>query len=53
MYGYLEQIHLMTRHQGIPIFEAPQKTRQVPVDTGGTRGLQRLEEVFDYPTYPG
>jgi hypothetical protein len=23
------------------------------VDSGGTRGLRRLEEVFDYPTHPG
>jgi hypothetical protein len=43
----------MTRREGAPIFSAPQKTRQVLVDSGGTRGFRRLEEAFDYPTYPG
>jgi hypothetical protein len=38
--------------RGLPFFKLLKKTRQVLVDLRGTRGLQRLEEVFDHPTYP-
>jgi hypothetical protein len=46
----LEQIHLVTRHQGAPFLQTSQKIGQVSVDLGG---IQRLEEVSDYTTHPG
>jgi hypothetical protein len=41
----------MTQHQGTPFLQAPKKIALVPMDSGGTRGLRRFEEVFDYPTH--
>jgi hypothetical protein len=42
----------VTRREGAPFFSTPQKIGQVLVDSGGAGGLQRLEEVSDYPTHP-
>jgi hypothetical protein len=35
-----------------PFFQTPKKIGQVLVDSGGTGGLRRLEEVSDYYTHP-
>jgi hypothetical protein len=38
--------------RGLPFFKLLEKQDKF-VDSGGTRGLRRLEEVFVCPTYPG
>jgi hypothetical protein len=43
----------VTRHQGTPFLQAPKEIGQVPIDLGGTRGLQRLEEVSENHTHSG
>jgi hypothetical protein len=52
MYDCLEQVHLVTRRQGAPFRQTPQKAGQILGDSGGTRGLRRPEEVSNYPTHP-
>jgi hypothetical protein len=48
----LEQVHLATQRHGAPFHQIPQKTRQVPVDQGGTGGIRTPDEVSDNSTYP-
>jgi hypothetical protein len=43
----------MTRHQGVPFLQAPEKIGQVLVDQRSKRGFRGPQEVLDYPTHPG